>query len=150
VLLPFAKKPTPNPDVPSLDGEPWYKTSARTLVGLSGESRLEDANSPFFRVQGGGGPQTVVSTGDAGQQLFGQTLFPIEGARPARPTKRPVFRPNEPCENQAVPDLNAALGMAEATASAKADPTAANRKREARVDRSFKRFVKRLRKDAAR
>jgi hypothetical protein len=101
-------------------------------------------------VQGGGGPQTVVSTGDAGQQFFGQTLFPIEGTRPARPTKRPVFRPNEPCENQAVPDLSATLGMGEASASAKADPTPANRKREARVKRSFKRFVRGLRKDASR
>jgi len=37
-------------------------------------------------------------------------MLPLNGVRPARPTKRPVFRPDLPCENQEPPDLNAAGG----------------------------------------
>src|SRR5439155_1607240 len=50
VLLPFAKEPIPDPDFPSVSNQPWYKESARSFVGLAGESRTHDANSPFFRV----------------------------------------------------------------------------------------------------
>ncbi len=79
-------------------------------MGLSGESRTADANSPYFRTLGGGGPTTVVSTGEAGEKLFGQLDFPLTGVRPARPTDRPGFRPDLPCETQEVPDLNAVGG----------------------------------------
>jgi phospholipid/cholesterol/gamma-HCH transport system substrate-binding protein len=147
-LLPFVKKPIPNPDFPEIDGEPWFEMSPRALVGLSGESRLSDANSPFFRVQGGGGPQTLVSTGDTGEQFFGQTLFPIEGARPARPTRRPVFRPNVPCETQEVPDLNAPLAAGDQAVTASADSTPKNRRREARAKEEFDQLVTHLRRMA--
>ena len=110
VTLPFANKPIPDPDFEYHTNEPWFEESSRAFVGLSGESRLSDANSPYFRTLGAGGPTTAVSTGEAGEQLFGQLDFPLAGVRPARPSKRPSFRPDVPCETQEVPDLNAVGG----------------------------------------
>lgn len=110
VLVPFAETPIPDPDFDYHDGEPWFEETGRAFVGLSGESRSADANSPFFRTLAGGGATTIVSTGEAGERLFGQLMLPLNGVRPARPTKRPGFRPDVPCETQEPPDLNAAGG----------------------------------------
>ena len=111
VLLPFSKTPIPDPDFPASSGEPFYEESPRAFVGLAGESRMHDANSPLFRVLAGGGGSTLsVQSDETGQQLYSQTDLPIEGVRPIRPNKRPVFRPNIPCETQEPPDLNAASG----------------------------------------
>jgi phospholipid/cholesterol/gamma-HCH transport system substrate-binding protein len=111
VLLPFSKTPIPDPDFPAHSGEPFYEESPRAFVGLAGESRMHDANSPIFRVLAGGGGSTLsVQSEETGQQLYSQTDLPIEGVRPIRPAKRPVFRPNVPCETQEPPDLNAAAG----------------------------------------
>ena len=120
VLVPFAKEPIPDPDFASDNpdddnsGEPWYKQQQRAFVGLAGESRLFDANSSFFRVQAGGGPAQLVTTGEAGQDYFSRQLFSIEGVRPISPLDgyRPKFRPDQPCEMQEVPDLNAEDGDA--------------------------------------
>ena len=117
VLLPFSKEPIPDPDFPENSGQPFFKQSPRAFVGLSGESRSQDANSPFFRVIAGGGPTTLVSTGETGEQYFSQPLFPLDGVRPVMPPKRPVFRPNVPCELQDPPDLNAVGGGSEETGS---------------------------------
>jgi hypothetical protein len=120
VLIPFATKPIPDPDFPKNSGQPFYKQSSRGLVGLSGESRINDANSPLFHVQQGGGPftflQTDESTGTA-RVPFGGLIFPIEGTRPGRPDHRPADRPDVPCETQQVPDLNAPLGPADPSAT---------------------------------
>jgi len=121
VLVPFAKTPIPDPDFPHHTGEPWFEESGRAFVGLSGESRLADANSPFFRTLGGGGPTTLVSTGEAGERLFGSLMLPLNGVRPARPTRRPGFRPDVPCETQEPPDLNAVGGSAGEQTTATAD-----------------------------
>jgi hypothetical protein len=110
VLLPFSKTPIPDPDFPANSGEPFYEESTRSLVGLSGESRMHDANSPFFRVLAGGGGSTLSVTNEAGEQLFAQTDLPVEGVRPIQPAQRPVYRPNVPCETQEPPDLNAPAG----------------------------------------
>lgn len=109
VLLPFVKTPIEDPDFDWQTGEPWYKESPHALVGLSGESRTQDANSPFFRTLGGGGANTIASTGESFEgTLYGQTLVPLDGVRPIRPDQRPVFRPDVPCETQEPPDLHAA------------------------------------------
>ena len=110
VLLPFSKEPIPDPDFPDASGSPFYEESPRALVGLSGESRTHDANSAIFRVLAGGGGGTVSTTNEAGEQLFAQVDLPIEGVRPVKPAKRPVYRPNIPCETQEPPDVAAPSG----------------------------------------
>ena len=121
VLVPFAHEPIPDPDFdtdnPDDDnsGEPWFEQQQRAFVGLAGESRLFDGNSSFFRVQAGGGPVQLVTTGEAGQEYFSRQLFPIEGVRPVAPPTdeyRPKFRPDQPCEMQEVPNLHAAQAPA--------------------------------------
>ena len=88
---------------------PVYKETGYGLVGISGESRSGDANGQYIRVQGAGGVNTVQlgptptsdpQVGVLQQQLLGQ-MPRIEAS-----AKTP-FRPNEPCENQDPPDLNA-------------------------------------------
>ena len=118
VLLPFSKTPIPDPDFDWHTGEPWYEEAPRALVGLSGESRIHDANSSMFRVLGGGGPVTVATqSGETGERLFGSTLFGINQVRPVRPAERPEFRPDVPCETQEPPDMHAAAGGAEEEAA---------------------------------
>ncbi len=133
VLLPFARTPIPDPDFEHHTGEPWFEETGRAFVGLSGESRLADANSPFFRTLGGGGPTTLVSTGEAGDRLFGQLMLPLNGVRPARPTNRPAHRPDIPCETQEAPDLNAVGGSAgtqtEASGDVRSNPASLARER---------------------
>ncbi|HKP91692.1 MAG TPA: MlaD family protein [Thermoleophilaceae bacterium] len=121
VLVPFSKKPVPDPDFankPGYDGgqnnQPFMKEAPRGLVGLSGESRTGDANSPMFHVQLGSGPQNVVYTNEGQTFVFQGALVP-EGNRPAKPDHRPVFRPGTPCELQEVPDLHAPGGPADRT-----------------------------------
>jgi hypothetical protein len=109
VLLPFATAPIPDPDFPANTGQPFYKQGPRGFVGLAGESRLFDANSPLFHIQFGTGP-TTVAYGDRGESVFAQAPEPPAGIRPIRPNSRPRFRPDIPCETQEPPDLNAPGG----------------------------------------
>jgi phospholipid/cholesterol/gamma-HCH transport system substrate-binding protein len=140
VLLPWSTSPIPDPDFDWHTGEPWFEEQPRALVGLAGESRIADANSPLFRVLGGGGATTVSSlSGETGQQLFGPTFFGVQKVRPARPAKRPVFRPGVPCETQEPPDLNAEAGEGE--------QTAAVTKRSSKIDLGpLERYVRALRR----
>jgi phospholipid/cholesterol/gamma-HCH transport system substrate-binding protein len=152
VLVPFAQEPIPDPDFdtdnPEDDnsGEPWYKQQQRAFVGLAGESRLFDGNSSYFRVQAGGGPVQLVTTGEAGQDYFSRQLFPIEGVRPISPLSddyRPKFRPDQPCELQEVPDLHAEDGAAAETqispTSVRNDP--ATKAREAKANFEWSKVV---------
>ena len=123
MLLPFARTPIPDPDFDFQTGEPWFEESSRAFVGLSGESRMADANSPFFRTLAGGGPTTLAVTGEAGQQLFAPLMLPLTGVRPARPTQRPGFRPDVPCETQEPPNLNAPGGSPGTQVQANGDVT---------------------------
>ena len=109
VILPFAKTPIPDPDFPANSGQPFYKQSSRAFVGLAGESRIFDANSPLFHVQFSTGPTTVVYS-DRGQNFFAQAPTAPSGIRPIRPKSRPKFRPDVPCETQEPPNLNAPGG----------------------------------------
>jgi phospholipid/cholesterol/gamma-HCH transport system substrate-binding protein len=128
VLVPFANTEIPDPDfrVPGNEeddnsDETFAEQSGRAFVGLSGESRAFDGNSSFFRVQAGGGPAQVVTTGETGQNYFSRNMFPIEGVRPISPTQRPKMRPDQPCELQEPPDLNAPNGApAESPVTARA------------------------------
>ncbi|MFL5828233.1 MAG: MlaD family protein [Thermoleophilaceae bacterium] len=122
VLAPFAYSSVPTgKDTPGADhfgpdgnGGEVYKQLSRTLVGLAGESRVFDSNSPTYRVQAGGGPNTLIQTDqELGTKYFGQAMFPIEATQPAKPSKRPGFRPDVPCETQQAPDLAAPFGGAD-------------------------------------
>ena len=143
VLLPFSKEPIPDPDFPSASGQPWYKESPRSFVGLAGESRTHDANTPFFRVHGGGGPTTVALDGPNGT-AFAPGLFPVLGSRPAK-SARPPFRPGEPCELQQTPDLNAPAGPANETVHPASRSTPARRARQQRSARELARIKDHLR-----
>jgi ABC-type transporter Mla subunit MlaD len=109
VLVPFAKEPIPNPEEPPLDGEPFYQVAARGLVGLSGESRLFDGNSPMFHFQFGSGPANLIYTSEdnGGENFIATAASPPEGLRPTKPKQQPPFRPGEPCELQEPPNMNA-------------------------------------------
>ena len=109
VLLPWAKTPIPDPDFPANSNQPFYKQAPRGFVGLAGESRLFDANSPLFHINFGTGPTTVVM-GDRGESFFAQAPEAPAGIRPIRPNNRPPFRPDIPCETQQSPDMNAPGG----------------------------------------
>jgi ABC-type transporter Mla subunit MlaD len=148
VLLPFAKTPIPDPDFPAASGEPFFEVSARTLVGLAGESRVADANSPMARVQAGGGPLTVVGTGEAGDQYVAQLDLPLQGVRPVSPTERPTFRPDVACETQQPPDLNALGGPGDPVVPANAVATPENVAREKRAKQDFERVVEHLQRTA--
>jgi phospholipid/cholesterol/gamma-HCH transport system substrate-binding protein len=108
VLLPWVQKGVPDPEEPAIDGQPFYKSSAHGLVGLSSESRLNDANSPFVHIGAGSGPTNILYTHN-GSNFIATFPGPPEGVRPIK-SVRPSFRPGEPCELQEVPNLSAASG----------------------------------------
>jgi len=151
VLRPFAEAPIPDPDFPYHSGFSFSRESPRAFVGLSGESRLTDANSPYFRTQAGAGATTAVSRGEAGEELFSQLDFPLLGVRPARPNNLPRFRPDIPCETQEPPNLNAAGGPPGTMTTAKASsrlPEASAKRQKARPEqyRRLREFADRTRK----
>jgi phospholipid/cholesterol/gamma-HCH transport system substrate-binding protein len=138
VLVPFAKTPIPDPDFPANSGQPWFKQSARALVGLAGESRIHDANSAMFRVLAGGGPTTIASTGVTGEKYIAQLDFPLDGVRPVRPETRPGFRPDVPCETQETPDLNAPSASGDEPIDVNPVPTSADaRRRRQRMEKEY-------------
>jgi phospholipid/cholesterol/gamma-HCH transport system substrate-binding protein len=93
VLIPFAFSEIPDPDFPDNKGR-FIDQANRGLVGLSGESRLMDANNQYFHASAVGPPQQ-----------------PGNSLRPAPPpdggSGALERRPDLPCENQEPPNLNA-------------------------------------------
>ena len=151
VLRPFAEAPIPDPDFPYQSGQSFARESPRAFVGLSGESRLADANSPYFRTQAGAGATTLLSTGETGEPLRAQLDFPLEGVRPARPKNPPKFRPDIPCETQEPPNLNAPGGPPGTMTTAKASsplPPASAKREKARPEqyRRLREYADRTRK----
>ena len=102
MLVPFAKEPIPDPDFASDNpdddntGEPWSKQQQRAFVGLAGESRLFDGNSSYFRVQAGGGPAQLVTTGEAGRGLLLAPALPDRGRAADQPARRATGRSSGP------------------------------------------------------
>jgi phospholipid/cholesterol/gamma-HCH transport system substrate-binding protein len=142
VLVPLANKPIPDP-IFNIPNSNFLHDSNHGFVGLAGESRVNDGNTPMFHVQQGAGPFSVVQTSaDLGKMVsFGGLDFKPEGTMPAKPEKRPVFRPSLPCEKQEVADLNAPMGPAEALAHPQPVASAANKAREAAANVDLKRFL---------
>ena len=97
VLVPFVED-----DIPSIEegnsGHSVREQINRSFVGLAGESRNHDANTPLFHVQG-----------VAPLKL---TAGRIEPAAPPDPTVPPPHRPDVACETQEPPNLAAPSGSA--------------------------------------
>jgi hypothetical protein len=90
-------------------GQSVIQEVLHSASGLASASQNFDGTGFQTRYSFGSG-QDVVSLGpQAGtqQQLF--TFGAISGSRPAPPASRPPFRPDVPCETQALPDLRAAV-----------------------------------------
>jgi phospholipid/cholesterol/gamma-HCH transport system substrate-binding protein len=99
-------------------GSENYKEFFYALVGIAGEGQNTDGNGMYVRFQTGGGSQSI-SLGQAGTstgQLFGNNVQVPLGNRPAYPGKKPPYKPDEPCYQQKIPDVNG-------PAAAKSAPT---------------------------
>jgi phospholipid/cholesterol/gamma-HCH transport system substrate-binding protein len=97
VLVPFAESPIPSIEEGN-SGHLVREQINRSFVGLAGESRNHDANTPLFHVQG-----VAPAKLTAGR---------IEPASPPDPTTPPQHRPDVPCETQDPPNLAAPGGSA--------------------------------------
>jgi phospholipid/cholesterol/gamma-HCH transport system substrate-binding protein len=146
VLVPFIES-----EIPSIEegnsGNRVIEQVNRSFVGLAGESRVNDANTPVFHIQG--------------VNPFKLTAGRIEPAPPPDPTVPPPHRPDVPCETQEPPNLQAPGGSAldprltsissgAGTASAARSGAASARATGARVERfvhsnAFDRLVKQIR-----
>jgi phospholipid/cholesterol/gamma-HCH transport system substrate-binding protein len=96
VLAPLMSSRIPDPDFPDNSNQTVLAQIQRGFVGLAGESRQVDANTPLFHTQ---------------------SVPPAEltRVRPLRPpdggVTPPPHRPDVPCELQEPPDLNAPGGL---------------------------------------
>jgi phospholipid/cholesterol/gamma-HCH transport system substrate-binding protein len=95
VLAPFFQSRIPDPDFPANSNQRVIEQMQRGFVGLAGESRLFDGNTPYYRIQ-------VVSR--HGLTNVRPGVPPDGGFAP------PPHRPDVPCETQQKPDLNAPGG----------------------------------------
>jgi ABC-type transporter Mla subunit MlaD len=97
VLVPFIED-----DIPSLEdgnsGNSVREQINRSFVGLAGESRVNDANTPVFHVQG--------------VNPFKLAVGEVEPAPPLDTNTPPPHRPDVPCETQEPPNLSAPGGPA--------------------------------------
>jgi phospholipid/cholesterol/gamma-HCH transport system substrate-binding protein len=97
VLVPFFESPIPSIETGN-SGQAVRAQVMRSFVGLAGESRVSDANTPVFHIQGVS-PQNL-------------TAGRIEPAAPPNPNMPPEHRPDVPCETQQPPNLAAPGGSA--------------------------------------
>ncbi len=97
VLVPFIESPIPSIEAAN-NGQIVRSQIMRSFVGLAGESRVTDANTPVFHIQG-------VSP-------LNLTNGRIEPAAPHNPNMPPEHRPDVPCETQQPPNLAAPGGSA--------------------------------------
>jgi virulence factor Mce-like protein len=155
VVIPFN-----NMSVPSAPGYPYPAAGTIAeelgygLVGIAGESRGGDANGQIIRVGGGGGTNTIEYSTALGETLAGVSPFPILGAMPmiSASAKTP-FRPDQPCENQELPNLASAVGAGptQTTVSPDAKATGTAGKIVARAEEllGFMEKAEKLRKSGA-
>ena len=105
--------------------EPNYREFFYATVNLAGESQGFDGNGPYVRFQSGGGPQLLQAPEPAGglknNVVFGNGLAVPGGVQPVVPAGQPPpFRPEVPCADNPVPDINgpaAAVGPSDLTAA---------------------------------
>ncbi len=109
VVYPWSQLIVPDSHFNASNGFPprkVYIEAVNYLPGLAGESRNFDANGPYIRIVGNGGPLTYsLSPG-----YFGQALQTLQGVQPELPPggRRPPYEETVPCETQApITDLSA-------------------------------------------
>ena len=113
VLTPFSHSRIPSAE-PGNTGQEVRLQTFRGFVGLAGESRNNDANTPYFHIQ------TVKPTNLAAAN--GGRLEPLA---PPNPNVPPPHRPDVPCETQEPPNLDAPDGPGVAPSFPAAPTTAA-------------------------
>lgn len=89
-----------------------FEMTGYSLVGLNAEHRNGDGNGHYVRTLSGSGANLVrVPAADGVRDdVFALTPFPILGAIPRiGDSRRTKFRPEEPCEEQAPPNLQAGI-----------------------------------------
>jgi phospholipid/cholesterol/gamma-HCH transport system substrate-binding protein len=106
VLTPFSRSPIPSAE-PRNSGQEVRRQTFRGFVGLAGESRNNDANTPYFHIQ-------VVKPTNLAAANGGR----LEPLSPPNPNVPPVHRPDVPCETQEPPNLDAPDGPGVAPAGA--------------------------------
>jgi phospholipid/cholesterol/gamma-HCH transport system substrate-binding protein len=94
-------------DPPNSTGLPVYQEAFQSTVGLASASQNFDGNGRYLRTLAGGGSSLIkTSPLPIGGPLFGNSVLPILGTRPAFPGKAPPVRGNVPCFKNSEPDLN--------------------------------------------
>ena len=96
------------PGYPHETGAANYKEFWQSQVALSSESQNFDGNGQYTRFQPGGGDQTL-STGRTrlgGEPLFGNPNLPSLGSIPKYPARRPPYRRDVECHQNALPKVN--------------------------------------------
>lgn len=91
-LVPFLHERAPEPELPS-NNQPIRMQIQHGFPALSGESRLSDGINQYFHIGSVGGAQDV-----------------RPGPPPDGGDQPPPHRPDQPCENQELPNLNAPGG----------------------------------------
>jgi phospholipid/cholesterol/gamma-HCH transport system substrate-binding protein len=89
-----------------------FEMTGYSLSGINGENRSADGNGHYIRTLGGSGSNLVrVPPGDGlRDNVFALTPFPLLGAMPRiGDSARTPFRPDEPCEQQEPPNLQAGI-----------------------------------------
>jgi len=97
VLVPWVESPIPSIEEGN-SGHLVREQINRSFVGLAGESRNHDANTPLFHVQGVAPVKLTAGN--------------LEPAAPPDPTVPPPHRPDVACETQEPPNLQAPSGSA--------------------------------------
>jgi virulence factor Mce-like protein len=96
------------PNYPHETGVENYKEFWQSQVALSGESQNFDGNGQYTRFQPGGGTQTL-STGNTnlgGPPMFANPNLPSLGSIPRYPARKPPYRRDVKCHNNALPKVN--------------------------------------------
>jgi phospholipid/cholesterol/gamma-HCH transport system substrate-binding protein len=116
VIIPWSHDTTepvdPNGLYPHDDGSRVFESTAYGLSGINGEHRSGDGNGHYVRTLSGSGANLVrVPPGDGlRDDVFALTPFPILGAMPRiGDSAQTRFRPEEPCEEQEPPNLEAGI-----------------------------------------
>jgi phospholipid/cholesterol/gamma-HCH transport system substrate-binding protein len=94
---------------PFTTGVPNYKEFFYGAAEQAGESQNFDGNGSYVRFQVGGGPLLVSSPQPGGgfenQTVYGNTIQPPIGTRPAM-TPKPPYNRDFPCYQNPLPDIN--------------------------------------------